>query len=261
MISRFFAASLLLCLVAFPALVHAQNAVGINTDSPDASAVLDVSATDRGVLLPRMTTAQRTAIGSPAEGLLVYDTEANSLYVYNGTAWQAVSSPWSSNGNYVFNTTDSIVLNEDTAAYRLDVRDYSASTNQVSTISLWQAGSGYVMGNTSGQDLSNCEAGIDPTVYNPAGNIDVKLVIRITNTTAANNNFQLRTHDGTTQTFPIVSTDAWTFAATQTGFVAVSPWKNWAAGTNFAELHLFGWVSSGSTTFNSAYLLVRPHQP
>ena len=61
--------------------------VGIGTTSPDASAALDVSATDKGFLMPRMTTAQKTAIVSPAMGLQVYDTDTKSTWTYNGTAW------------------------------------------------------------------------------------------------------------------------------------------------------------------------------
>ena len=65
----------------------AQNNVGIGTQSPHASAALDVSSTTRGLLAPRMTSAQRTAIAAPAKGLLVYDTDVNSLFHYNGLSW------------------------------------------------------------------------------------------------------------------------------------------------------------------------------
>lgn len=144
--------------------------------------------------------------------------------------------------------------------FKLDTRGYSASTNQVSIIPLWQAGSAYVMNNTSGQDLSNCEAGFEPSVYDDSGHVDVKLIVRITGTSAGTNNFQLRAHDGTNEDYPI-DNNGWTFASTETGLIATSPWKYWNAGTNAFEIHLFGWVSGGSTDFNSAYLLVRPHQP
>ena len=144
--------------------------------------------------------------------------------------------------------------------YKLDVNGYSGSDNQVSIIPLWQAGSNYSMNNTTGSDLSNCESAIDPTAYDVAGDIEVKLVIRATSATAGTINFQLRAHDGTTQSFPIVNTDGWTFSNTGIGFVTVSPWKDWAAGTNLHELHLFGWVDFGSVEFNSAYLMVRPNR-
>jgi hypothetical protein len=145
-------------------------------------------------------------------------------------------------------------------AYKLDVNGYSGSDNQVSIIPLWQAGNNYTMSNTSGSDLFNCESAIDPTAYDANGDIEVKLVIRITSTSAGTNNFQLRTHDGTDESYPIVSSDGWVFSNTQSGVVAVSPWKDWSAGTNFHELHLFGWVDAGSTNFNSAYLMVRPNR-
>ena len=132
------------------------------------------------------------------------------------------------------------------------------AANQVSIIPLWQAGSNYTMSNTSGADLANCESGFDPTIYETNGDLEVRLVIRITSTSAGTNNFQLRIHDGTTQQFPILSSDSWTFASTQSGIVAVSQWKDLAAGSNAHEVHLFGWVDAGSTNFNSAYLMIRP---
>lgn len=58
-------------------------AVGINTDgsSSDASAILDVKSTAKGMLIPRLTTAHRTAIAAPATGLLVYDTNEGKFNV------------------------------------------------------------------------------------------------------------------------------------------------------------------------------------
>ena len=58
--------------------------VGINTDgsAPESSAMMDVKSTDKGILIPRMTIAQRDAISSPANGLLVYVTDDNSFYFF-----------------------------------------------------------------------------------------------------------------------------------------------------------------------------------
>ena len=66
--------------------------LGIGTTAPNASSLLDVSSTTKGVLLPRMTTTQVNAISSPAEGLTVYNTTLNTLCFYNGTSWQKVTS-------------------------------------------------------------------------------------------------------------------------------------------------------------------------
>jgi hypothetical protein len=83
---------------------HAQG-VGVNTDNsnPDASAILDVKSTTQGMLVPRMTQAQRNLIASPATGLLVYQTDGTAgFYFYNGTAWTSLSTAstsWETTGN------------------------------------------------------------------------------------------------------------------------------------------------------------------
>lgn len=56
--------------------------IGINTDNPDPSAVLDIVSTSKGILIPRMTTAQKLAIASPHEGLMVYDSGQNCISIY-----------------------------------------------------------------------------------------------------------------------------------------------------------------------------------
>ena len=63
--------------------------VGINTDNsdPDASAMLDVKSTNKGVLIPRMSSTQRQQIIEPAVGLMVYDSTAQAFYYFNGMGW------------------------------------------------------------------------------------------------------------------------------------------------------------------------------
>ncbi len=69
----------------------AQNNVGIGTTTPDSSAALDVTANDKGVLIPRLTAVERLAIPSPASGLLVFDTDSSCFFFFNG-----VNSVWTS---------------------------------------------------------------------------------------------------------------------------------------------------------------------
>ena len=66
--------------------------VGINIETPDASAALDITSTTAGFLPPRMTTAERDVINSGvwAEGLTIYNTDTKCLEVYNGTDWISV---------------------------------------------------------------------------------------------------------------------------------------------------------------------------
>lgn len=67
-------------------------AVGIGTTTPAASALLDVTSTTKGLLIPRMTTTQMNAISSPATGLKIFNTTDSSTYDYRGTTggWQKV---------------------------------------------------------------------------------------------------------------------------------------------------------------------------
>jgi hypothetical protein len=103
---------ILLFIVAISTpLAYAQTEnVGINTTSPDNSAALHVTyvTTPKGVLVPRMTTTDRGNIPSPANGLLIYNTDNNRFEVYNSTTstWQgllttasAQSVAWSRTGN------------------------------------------------------------------------------------------------------------------------------------------------------------------
>ncbi len=74
--------------------VYAQNNVAINSDgsAPDPSAMLDVKSTTKGLLLPRMSGAQRIGIVSPATGLMVYDTDSNTFWCYAGSSWIEIVS-------------------------------------------------------------------------------------------------------------------------------------------------------------------------
>jgi hypothetical protein len=109
-------------------IVHAQS-VAINDDAslPHSSAILDVKvagAAKKGVLLPRMTGAQRAAIGSPAKGLLVYDSTSNSFWFHNGTAWTELSkgiNAWTVNGTNVYNLAANIGIGVSTPRAKLNV--------------------------------------------------------------------------------------------------------------------------------------------
>lgn len=57
--------------------------VGIGTTTPNASSILDLTSSTQGLLTPRMTTAQRITIASPADGLMVYDTDLKSFFHFD----------------------------------------------------------------------------------------------------------------------------------------------------------------------------------
>src|SRR3569832_2895749 len=78
----------LLALFLFASLYSfSQQNVGIGTTTPDASSILDLKATDKGFLAPRLTTVQRLAIINPAEGLLVYDITVGCFFYFKNTQW------------------------------------------------------------------------------------------------------------------------------------------------------------------------------
>ena len=80
--------AVLLGLLLWGQIGLSQNA-GISTTAgtPDNSALLDLNAQDKGLLIPRMDSTHRININSPAIGLMVYDSTYNSFMYYNGTAW------------------------------------------------------------------------------------------------------------------------------------------------------------------------------
>lgn len=87
--------ALTLLALGITSKTFAQN-VSINAtgNSADASAMLDISSTDKGLLIPRMTQAQRAAIANPAEGLMVYQTDGTKgFYYYNSSTWTLLTAP------------------------------------------------------------------------------------------------------------------------------------------------------------------------
>jgi len=93
-------------LVLLFSSMYIQAQVGIGTTTPNASSALDISSTTQGLLTPRMTTAQRLLITTPANSLLVYDTDLKSFYYYDTTVlpapgkWIKINSSSNQRDNY-----------------------------------------------------------------------------------------------------------------------------------------------------------------
>jgi hypothetical protein len=76
-------------------IIGFSQGVGINTDgsNPDASSLLDIKSTSKGILIPRMTLSERTSISSPATGLLVYQTNGTSgFYFYDAQVFTFIKT-------------------------------------------------------------------------------------------------------------------------------------------------------------------------
>lgn len=68
-----------------------DGSIGVGTTTPDASAIFDIASTTKGFLYPRMTDAQRAAISSPAEGLMIFNTTNKGVAYRDGTNWGYLS--------------------------------------------------------------------------------------------------------------------------------------------------------------------------
>jgi len=95
----------IIVLIIFSAIINiktfAQQGVSINTagNPPDNSAMLDVSSLTKGLLIPRMTEAQKNAIAAPATGLLIYQTDnIIGFWYFNGAIWVQAIGPMGPTG-------------------------------------------------------------------------------------------------------------------------------------------------------------------
>jgi hypothetical protein len=131
----------LILSLGFTVAMAQNQGVAINTDGSqaDASALLDVKSTTAGVLVPRMTMAERDLIGTPATGLLVYQSDNTpGFYYYDGSAWTAIggaSGPdgdWTVNGNDLYNNNSGNTgIGTTNPGAKLDVAGH-----------IWQTGTG-----------------------------------------------------------------------------------------------------------------------
>lgn len=118
--------------IVFPAMVMAQS-VSINTDAsaPHQSAMLDIKSDSKGLLMPRLTTLQRTSIAGPATGLTVFDMDTYSYWMYRGDingGWvelmNSIDKHWNKTGTHVFNAnTGNIGIGTSTPASKLTIND------------------------------------------------------------------------------------------------------------------------------------------
>jgi len=96
--------SVFVCMFISALTLDAQN-VGIGTQAPDGSSILDLTSTNQGILIPRMTYAQRIIIPLPAQGLMAYQTDIDTgFYFFKGTIWNNLTNNNSNIANLIVYT-------------------------------------------------------------------------------------------------------------------------------------------------------------
>ncbi|HCX22206.1 MAG: hypothetical protein CMB80_16325 [Flammeovirgaceae bacterium] len=86
--------TLLFLITLFTSLAQSNDGVGIGTTQVASDAIFEVESDNKGVLIPRLTTEQRESVTKVTPGLIVYDSEINSFFYYDGDDWiRLIASP------------------------------------------------------------------------------------------------------------------------------------------------------------------------
>jgi hypothetical protein len=244
--------------------VGASAQVGINTDNsvPNSSAMLDVKSTTKGLLLPRMTQAQRNAITGPANGLMIYQTDNSPGFYYNsGTnaspVWIMAGSGagWGLNGNSgttpgvnFIGTTDNVPLTfkvNNLLAGKIDQTkantSFGSQSLQAITTGMHNTASGHtaLLSNTSGG--GNTATGSGALLLNTEGNSNTANGISslFLNSTGNNNNaFGAYSLANNTTGNDNVAFGAWSLYTNSSGY------DNTAIGNKALYLNTTGWENT-----------------
>ena len=248
--------TLIMCLVVLLISFNTYAQIGMGTTNPDASSILEIKSTNKGMLTPRMTSVQRTAISSPANGLLVYDITENSFYFYQNTVWTKIDAETRDNYKLVKSAAD---LSEELTAgggskYLLNANTIYEINGTISLAYPIDLNEAYVMGLDSGQDvlvriggtlfegtkggfIKNLTASAPAgTIFNLTGTGSENLVFK--DAYAANSNSV-----GSVSNFKIVFIDVAQYAYNATGITY----------SNIGDLLISntGWQSTNSGTYET----------
>jgi hypothetical protein len=164
--THFFKGLIFTLLVSNPIWTYAQLGVGATNFTPNIGAMLDVSSTNKGVLLPRI--ASTASMIAPTDGLLFYNTTAKKFNYYDGAAWQQtyLGSQWNVNGSNISYSAGNVGIGTNSPSAKLTI--FQNSLNLTPNINLSN------VGNSSSVSPSNSSIFIDnTTLYTTSSNVGI----------------------------------------------------------------------------------------
>jgi trimeric autotransporter adhesin len=179
---------ILLLIATIATLFCSAQNIGIGTTAPDASSKLEISSGNSGLLIPRLTAAQRMIISNPANGLLVFDTDSAAFAYRTGGTWLFLkgtgtkANDWSTSGNGGTNagsfigTTDEQPLQfrvNNVNAGLVDSINYNTALGFRSldyTTGAYNTAAGYGALSSSNQGSQNTATGVNALYSNTTGN-------------------------------------------------------------------------------------------
>ena len=167
--------AVILLLIA-PTAIQAQS-LSINTDgsTANASAMLDVKSTVKGLLIPRMTRTERNTIASPATGLMIFQSgpDSSGFYYYTGSRWiwmfsvaNSDSLAWKTSGNAATVDANNFIGTTDNIPFNIRVNNQKSG--RIDHIN-WNSFYGYQAGNLNSSGIHNTAVGYLALTSNLSG--------------------------------------------------------------------------------------------
>ncbi|HMD00285.1 MAG TPA: hypothetical protein VKH37_09030, partial [Ferruginibacter sp.] len=132
-----FALSAIMLTIFLGFFISQSNAQSVGIASaaitPDASSLLELRSSSKGLLIPRLTTTERDAISSPATGLQIYNTTTNKFNYYNGSAWTVLFAG-SSVVNTITGTSNRISIGGTSSDPTIDISSSYVGQSSITTL-------------------------------------------------------------------------------------------------------------------------------
>ncbi|MCL5129114.1 hypothetical protein [Algibacter sp. L4_22] len=239
--------------------MNSYSQVGIGTTDPHISSVLEMESTTQGVLTPRMTTLQRVAIATPADGLLVFDIDESVFYFYNGTSWVPLEGA-EKRDNYKLVKSVADLADELAAgggAEYLLTTDFMYEINgQITLAAPINLNGAYLIGEDTNEDILVNSAG--GTIFEGSTGGSIR---GLTLTAPGGTVFNLSGSSGTERfvfrdCVVANSTSVGTISSYGLVFVSIVQYVNNSAGITFDDIHQLllnseGWASDNTGVYQS----------